>query len=176
MYPDISKKIKAIHIMGGNFQGVGNITKCAEFNFWFDPEAAYIVLDEAKCPLYIMPLETCIKASEVMPQKGFRFGKMNLISSDILKLMDSIEENINHGENFLPCDAFLIGSFCFPQMIKKMKHHNVSVELNGKETRGQMILDHGKTEKPNAYVIEEVDAEMFKNFLCYVCGHKNEEF
>lgn len=163
--------------MGGNFQGVGNVTKSSEFNFWYDPEAAFIVIDEAKCPLYILPWEPCLKASQAMPHIGFRFGTLNAISSDILKLMDLIEENVHYRNNFLPCDAILIACFCFPQqMIKDMKHHNVTVELNGKETRGQMLIDHKRTETPNVFVIEEVDAEFFKKILCYVCGHKSDEF
>ena len=31
--------------MGGTTTGAGNVTATAEFNFWYDPEAAYAVLD-----------------------------------------------------------------------------------------------------------------------------------
>lgn len=30
----------------------------AEFNFYHDPEAAYIVLNSLKCPITILPLES----------------------------------------------------------------------------------------------------------------------
>lgn len=55
LYPEISRRLKSVHIMGGNHLGVGNTTKHAEFNFWHDPEAAHIVLDETICPIYVMP-------------------------------------------------------------------------------------------------------------------------
>ncbi len=42
--PDIETKIKRIVFMGGNYKSPGNTTPMAEFNFWFDPEAARIVL------------------------------------------------------------------------------------------------------------------------------------
>lgn len=42
--PDIETKIKRIVFMGGNIRVAGNATPAAEFNFWFDPEAARIVL------------------------------------------------------------------------------------------------------------------------------------
>jgi inosine-uridine nucleoside N-ribohydrolase len=42
--PDIETKIKRIVFMGGNYKVPGNVTPMAEFNFWFDPEAARIVL------------------------------------------------------------------------------------------------------------------------------------
>jgi inosine-uridine nucleoside N-ribohydrolase len=42
--PEIETKIKRIVLMGGNIRVPGNATPAAEFNFWFDPEAARIVL------------------------------------------------------------------------------------------------------------------------------------
>ena len=42
--PEIETRIKRIVFMGGNVQVAGNASASAEFNFWFDPEAARIVL------------------------------------------------------------------------------------------------------------------------------------
>lgn len=42
--PDLPKKIKRLVLMGGAALVPGNTTPAAEFNFWFDPEAAQIVL------------------------------------------------------------------------------------------------------------------------------------
>ena len=42
--PDIETKIKRLVFMGGNVHVPGNVTPHAEFNFWFDPEAAHAVL------------------------------------------------------------------------------------------------------------------------------------
>ena len=44
MKPSIESKIKRIVFMGGNYKVPGNVSPMAEFNFWFDPEAARIVL------------------------------------------------------------------------------------------------------------------------------------
>src|ERR1019366_5995601 len=44
MKPDIESKIQRIVFMGGNIRVAGNASNAAEFNFWFDPEAARIVL------------------------------------------------------------------------------------------------------------------------------------
>ena len=43
--PSIVAKMKRLIFMGGNVNVPGNITKSAEFNFWFDPEAAQAVLN-----------------------------------------------------------------------------------------------------------------------------------
>jgi inosine-uridine nucleoside N-ribohydrolase len=40
--------------------GIGNIVSSAEFNFWADPEAAYVVLNTKFLkPINLVPWETC---------------------------------------------------------------------------------------------------------------------
>jgi len=57
--PGIETKIKQIVFMGGNIKAPGNSSPWAEFNFWFDPEAARIVL-RSRIPRKVMfPLDIC---------------------------------------------------------------------------------------------------------------------
>ncbi|MGO9258482.1 MAG: nucleoside hydrolase [Bryobacteraceae bacterium] len=51
--PEIETRIKRLVFMGGNLHPPGNATASAEFNFWFDPEAARIVL-RSRIPRKIM--------------------------------------------------------------------------------------------------------------------------
>src|SRR5207244_4355940 len=51
--PEIETKIKRIVFMGGNFRVPGNASSAAEFNFWFDPEAARVVL-RSRIPKKVM--------------------------------------------------------------------------------------------------------------------------
>src|SRR5450755_2361640 len=53
LHPEIETKIKRIVFMGGNVQVAGNASASAEFNFWFDPEAARIVL-RSRIPQKVM--------------------------------------------------------------------------------------------------------------------------
>lgn len=87
--------------------------------------------------------------------------------------MDPIDRKIRIKGNFIPCDAYATACFMIPRMIKKMVNCHVTVELAGKHTRGQMIIDHKQIEKPNAFVIQEIDTEMFKSFLMWLCGHED---
>lgn len=58
-HPDLETKIRRIVFMGGNVHVGGNASPSAEFNFWFDPEAAQIVL-RSKIPEKVMfPLDIC---------------------------------------------------------------------------------------------------------------------
>jgi inosine-uridine nucleoside N-ribohydrolase len=51
--PGIETKIKQIVFMGGNLKTPGNVSPWAEFNFWFDPDAARIVL-RSRIPKKVM--------------------------------------------------------------------------------------------------------------------------
>ncbi len=53
MKPEIETRIKRIVFMGGNLRVAGNASNAAEFNFWFDPEAARIVL-RSRIPIKMM--------------------------------------------------------------------------------------------------------------------------
>src|SRR5579862_8730916 len=62
LHPDLETKIKRIVFMGGNVHVPGNASKAAEFNFWFDPEAAQMVM-RSRIPEKVMfPLDICNRA------------------------------------------------------------------------------------------------------------------
>lgn len=54
--PDICNNVESVVCMGGAFFVPGNVTPSAEFNWWFDPEAAAIVLEE-NLDLLVVPLD-----------------------------------------------------------------------------------------------------------------------
>lgn len=176
LHPEISSKIKNLWIMGGNFQGVGNVTNCGEFNFWADPEAAHIVLMESKCPVYIYPWEACLEASRATPVEEWRMKVLSGNQNAITNFMDPIDKKIRIKGNFIPCDCYATACFIAPKMIKQMENLHVTIELAGNHARGQMVIDYKKIEKPNAFVIKEIDTEMFNNFLLWVCGRENSNF
>ncbi len=66
--PEIETRIKRIVFMGGNVGVPGNASAAAEFNFWFDPEAARIVL-RSRIPQKVMfGLDICNTAPLRKPQ------------------------------------------------------------------------------------------------------------
>ncbi len=60
--PELAKRIKQIVIMGGNVHVPGNSNKTAEFNFWYDPEAAQVVLASAIPKKILFGLDICNQA------------------------------------------------------------------------------------------------------------------
>ncbi|KAG8228831.1 hypothetical protein J437_LFUL008327 [Ladona fulva] len=158
-YPNFSKNLKEVYIMGGNSSGVGNTTPSAEFNFYHDPEAAHIVLECLKCPIFVLPWEPCIKKGIPME---WRMNILGAIDSPQIQLMNAVEHNIwkDHNE-WLPCDA-LLAAYALQPRIGKGKHHHMSVELGGWKTRGQAVIDHGH-EKPNVFLLEDIDLDILKD-------------
>jgi len=57
--PSIAGRIKQLVIMGGAVRVPGNSNKTAEFNFWFDPEAATQVLESAIPRKVLVGLDVC---------------------------------------------------------------------------------------------------------------------
>jgi inosine-uridine nucleoside N-ribohydrolase len=62
MKPDIETKIKRLVFMGGNVRVGGNASALAEFNFWFDAEAARIVLRSRIAEKVMFGLDICNQA------------------------------------------------------------------------------------------------------------------
>ncbi|MBI3470495.1 MAG: nucleoside hydrolase [Candidatus Solibacter usitatus] len=60
--PDLETKILRLVFMGGQIRAAGNASRAAEFNFWFDPEAAQAVL-RSRIPEKVMfGLDICNQA------------------------------------------------------------------------------------------------------------------
>ncbi|XP_044268198.1 pyrimidine-specific ribonucleoside hydrolase RihA-like [Tribolium madens] len=164
LYGSFADSIKDLWIMGGNYTAVGNITPTAEYNFYIDPEAAFIVLDTIKKPIFILTWETCLYPKITF---DWRFNVFGAKTNPAIQLLNQAERSIYKKDEkiWLPCDAFLAAAFLKPEIITKKSQHYASVELHGAQTRGQIVLDHLKTKKENVTIIEEIDTEAFKQIL-----------
>lgn len=173
MYPECISKISEIFLMGGNYTGVGNATKSAEFNFHADPESVHIVLEATKCPTVIVPWETCYKDSLYIPME-WRVDVLGAIDNEITRLMNPADANIyppRGYKHWLPCDALLVAVFLEPKMILKSNNYHATIELAGIHTRGQVVIDHLRREDDNTTFIEKVDQDLFQKMALWTAGH-----
>jgi len=82
LQPAIETKIKQIVLMGGNIKAAGNSSPWAEFNFWFDPEAARMVL-RSRIPKKVMfALDVCNTA----PLRKAEFDQIASVHTPIAEL------------------------------------------------------------------------------------------
>ena len=79
LHPDLETRIQRVVFMGGNVHVPGNASGAAEFNFWFDPEAAQAVL-RSRIPEKVMfALDICNHA--VLTKA--RFGEIAAVKTAI---------------------------------------------------------------------------------------------
>ncbi|KAF5283388.1 hypothetical protein FQA39_LY04764 [Lamprigera yunnana] len=157
-------KVKECFIMGGNHQGVGNETSSGEYNFFFDPEAAYIVLKKIICPTTILPIESCQEAKIEMSWRRDVLGKCSKMAmlNKIEKISDLPISETSH--TWVPFDSFLAVAILYPNIAQKVKYH-ATVELHGVLTRGQVVLDHLQRNKVNVLIITAIDKLLYMDTI-----------
>ncbi|XP_019959465.2 inosine-uridine preferring nucleoside hydrolase-like [Paralichthys olivaceus] len=174
--PSLPKKLKALYIMGGNTDSRGNTTVCGEFNFVADPEAAHIVLERYTCPTYIAPWEFSCRNSlpwsfceHWLSQNTEKALFMKKITSLSMKKAQSAEyqKEITEGKGFNSCDTYAMAAAIDDTFIIESEEVAVAVELEGKYTRGMMVLDYmellKKTHKVT--IMRNVDLEKFRQMF-----------
>lgn len=127
--PEIVPLVKRVVYMGGAFFQEGNVTPAAEFNCWFDPEAAKIALRSPFKEQIIVPLDVCEKVKlsaqryaeterniknpvfAEMLRRNFRYGKFKSEPDYVTYIWDTIvsaviiDPAIITEEAFLPVDV-----------------------------------------------------------------------
>lgn len=82
LQPEIETKIKQIVIMGGSVRSPGNASPSAEFNFWFDAEAARAVLRSQIPKKILFDLDICNRA----PLRKAQFDEIAAARTPITEL------------------------------------------------------------------------------------------
>ncbi|KAJ7319684.1 hypothetical protein JRQ81_019195 [Phrynocephalus forsythii] len=167
MDPALPKNLKNLFIMGGNTEALGNTTICGEFNFATDPEAAYVVLNEYTCPVYIATWEFTLSFSlswefydewiNLSTEKAKFMKKIHAHSFRIAK--SSQEPSGKNESGFVSCDSYAVAAAMDDTFVTEAIETGVSVELSGSLTRGMMVVDWAdKLKKKNkAFVMKRCD-------------------
>lgn len=164
-YSDFEKHVKGIYIMGGNYTGVGNTTSCAEFNFHADPEAAHIVFSSAIEHKVLLPWEVCKANAFTLDWRDNCLG--NCTNAPI-QLMNRAEKPLRSKPGFtswVSCDQHLLAILVEPSMILESQSSHITVELHGKHTRGQVVVDHKNKNPHNVVIITAADQKVLERLL-----------
>ncbi|XP_034533217.1 inosine-uridine preferring nucleoside hydrolase-like [Notolabrus celidotus] len=174
--PHFPKKLKSLHIMGGNTESRGNTTCCGEFNFVADPEAAYVVLDRFVCPIYISTWEFSCRNSlpwsfcdEWLSQNTDKARFLQKIYQHTKEMAQTsrYQKEVVEGPGFNTCDCYTMAAAIDESLVLESEEVAVTVELEGKYTRGMMVLDYMELlkKKHKATILKKVDLEKFKQML-----------
>ncbi|MBD1843354.1 nucleoside hydrolase [Cyanobacteria bacterium FACHB-63] len=167
--PGILRKAREIIIMGGAFHCPGNITSHAEFNVWFDPEAAEIVLN-SRCDLVITSLDVTRRLifTREMAQSIVQSNPDSELAQFLSNLCEfmigtALEYRETNGiSGFLVHDAATLGYLFYPETMMWIRAR-VQIETRGEWTQGQTLIDDRNLAKQpaNAWIATEVDAARF---------------
>jgi purine nucleosidase len=159
--PETMHHLKEVVVMGGAVRTRGNITPHAEFNFYFDPLAAKIVLDSG-LPITLVPLDATHQVPltpELMEEKVR--PRQNSFSQFVIEATgyESGEGYFRGGRKaFYLHDPLAVGAVIQPEWVKKEKL-SISIEAKKGEFYGKSYEVSGR--KTNAEVCLKVDREKF---------------
>lgn len=143
----------------------------AEFNFFSDPEAAHIVLEEMKCPIVAAPWELYTSSEQHKGVTGHLFGgtKQSLFLKEITKTGRKWLSEV--GFEFAFCDEIAAGIAIDSSLVLESKTVRASVELTGSKTRGQIAVSWSKAykhpdQKENVTFVTRYDTEKLELMMC----------
>ena len=138
---DLLPRIEAIVLMGGAI-GEGNWTASAEFNIWADPEAAAAVIGCGR-PVAMMPLEVTHQARlstadiAAMEAVGNRAGT---IFAALMRYFAQVHARW-YGWDGPPIHDAVAVAYALGEDLIATRRYPVSVELDGRHTRGRTVVD-----------------------------------
>lgn len=160
-FPDVREKIEQISLMGGGIS-YGNVTSTAEFNIYVDPEAARIVF-ESGVPITMSGLDVTDKAAiyqediEALKQRG----EVSHMVGELLDFYSIYSRKLGFEGSSLH-DPCAIAWLLHPELFQSESYY-VSIETDGRVTRGMTVADRRKKtdETANVQVLMDVDREAF---------------
>uniref|UniRef100_H3D8E2 Si:ch211-201h21.5 n=1 Tax=Tetraodon nigroviridis TaxID=99883 RepID=H3D8E2_TETNG len=175
--PGFPQKLRELYIMGGNMEGIGNVTLCAEFNFAMDPESAFIVLEEFTCPTYVASWEYSCRNSlpweffdQLINQDTPAAALMKKITSKCWAYSKEAMRNkrdVYFNPGFVSYDAYAMAACVDGSVVTETVRCPVRVELHGSMSRGMMALDRTNELKKihSVHVLTKCDVERFAQLL-----------
>ena len=166
----IVEKIEEIVVMGGGYN-ITNVTPTAEFNIWYDPEAAQRVISSG-VRVTMVPLDATHAACITLDDCK-RFRALNTVSGDFAAelceqriVMHNAAQPLDVPDAAAVHDALCIAYLIDPGVLKDVRHVHCVVGFRD-FCEGQTIVDpRYYTEEKNCYYAFDGDRFKFVDVLC----------
>jgi inosine-uridine nucleoside N-ribohydrolase len=166
--PAIETMVDRVILVGGSFQGVGNVTPTAEFNFYFDPDSARAVL-RSKLTRTLIPLDVTRQLSfgldllNELPGEETRCG---LFLKQVLPFaFRAYRQQLGH-ETITLNDAVGALAVSEPELFE-YEDMAADVETEGELTRGMTVFDRRNPQewRSNLEVATAIRVEAARKYL-----------
>ena len=170
----IVKNVEEIVIMGGGHH-ITNSTSSAEFNIWYDPEAAHKVIN-CGAKVTLVPLdathEACVTEEDcvALDNLGTLAGKF---ASELCRqriLIHNARQPLDIPDAAAVHDALCIAYLIDPNVLSDIRHVHVDIGIRDR-AEGQTIIDQRYyTEDKNCYFAYHADRHRFVEILLNTLG------
>jgi inosine-uridine nucleoside N-ribohydrolase len=153
-----------IVLMGGAV-AEGNVTPAAEFNIWWDPEAAARVFASG-IDLTMVGLDVTHKALFTQAHVGRLNGRVGQMVTELLGFYDRFHREVYGFDGSPIHDAVAVAQAMRPDLVETL-FRNVEIDVESELCRGRTVVDlWRRTERePNAHVGVDIDADAFLELL-----------
>ena len=158
--PELPRLLRRLVVMGGAHTARGNTPHwAAEFNFYYDPEAAQIVT-HAFSETTLVTWETTL-AHPITPEQ---YTSLVDLATPRARFFEAITrhtiaslQKFGYSGLLIP-DPLAMVAALEPEAVTARERHRLWVETCGQHSRGQSLLDYGRSgEEPNAEVVTALD-------------------
>lgn len=167
-YPETARKLERIVLMGGGaLDAPGNVTAAAEFNIYYDPDAAAKVFDFG-LPITMVGLNVTNKALLYPSDLDGLVASAGPISDMVAGMLGHYGEHAYSGlEGGAAQHDSVALAAAFEPGILTTRHLHVDVENVGRLTAGMTVVDFRRNHAlpPNCDVAVDLDADRFRELL-----------
>jgi inosine-uridine nucleoside N-ribohydrolase len=166
MAPEIIPIIKRVVYMGGAFDTPGNISPAAEFNWWFDPEAARICVRARFADQLVVGLDVC----EKYRFKKSVYDRITAVDTPIATMFrDRYEPQFNKDPEYtrLVWDTIAAAVVIDPTLIVEQETRWIDVNTDYGLDYGRSLSYHkrGPAGAQRARILFRIDEERFWNLM-----------
>jgi inosine-uridine nucleoside N-ribohydrolase len=153
-----------IVLMGGAV-AEGNVTPAAEFNIWWDPEAAARVFASG-IDLTMVGLDVTHKALFTQSHVARLTGRVGGMVTELLRFYDRFHREVYGFDGSPIHDAVAVAQSMRPDLVETLLR-NVEIDVESELCRGRTVVDlWRRTERePNTHVGVDIDADAFLELL-----------
>jgi purine nucleosidase len=158
--PHFIENVAEIIMMGGSFNGIGNITQTAEFNIYCDPESAREVF-QAPVKKILIPLDITSQVQFALNFIDMLPDETNSVGAFLRRVVPYLFRSYHQQlglESVQIHDAIALLQLLEPELFE-LEAWAVDVEVKGELTRGMTVFEKRRSRNPahNLEVARVVD-------------------